>query len=337
MECDCRFIVWLVWLLSFSASLTSCKLLQHNVSTPASKLVDTDDLLLNTTDNLSERITDSSNNCSGLKVISTNSYIRLFVIYLMFNCFFKKNTQILSGNFQPKYSAETSFIRKCCPHGQSYEVTEEDGRKCITSNGSDLNVSVLNATFYENCIEDNELGPPLNYIIDKPCNVDANNMDASILMPILGKPYGDLLYVLQNGSLLTVNDENEFYDVYTDYCLDINRTEGFLYAIVCTHESNFQNRVLKAEAYLYAVCLWVSVPCLCFTALLYIEIDELRDLHGKSLAFHCTCLAIAYLVLGIVQVQLKIAFILTYVIQYFLLSCICWLAALCFDICTKIV
>lgn len=69
MECDCRFIIWLVGLLSFSASLTSCKLLQQHVSTSPTNFVDTDELLLNTTDDLSQRISESQNNCSGLKVI----------------------------------------------------------------------------------------------------------------------------------------------------------------------------------------------------------------------------------------------------------------------------
>lgn len=242
----------------------------------------------------------------------------------------------MNDKYQPKYSAETSFIRKCCPPGQSYNLTN-DGIKCM-NHASNFDVSVLNATFYENCIEDNEIEPTLNYSFDNTCKVEnTNSIESNTEKFIYAQQYGDLLYVLQNGSLLAVEENFNEYEVYTDYCLDIDTQNGFLYAIVCTHKSNYRTRVLRAEAYLYAVCLWISVPCLCITALFYTKIDELRDLHGKSLAFHCICLAIAYLFLGIVQIQQNIAFTLTYVIQYFLLSCICWLTVLCLDIFIQIV
>lgn len=116
----------------------------------------------------------------------------------------------------------------------------------------------------------------------------------------------------------------------------MDRVDGFLYAIVCIRTAQARVRVLRGEAVIYAVCLWLSVPCLLFTAFFYLKIGELRELHGKSLACHCTCLAAAYALLGIVQIQSSIKVILTYFIQYFLLACICWLSALCCDICIKI-
>lgn len=150
------------------------------------------------------------------------------------------------------------------------------------------------------------------------------------------KQYGDLLYVLQNGSLLVVDENFEGFEILNDYCLDIDRDDGYLYAIVCKILPNTSMRVLRTQAYLYCTCLLISVPCLLLTAFLYIKIGELRDLHGKSLACHCICLAIAYTFLSIIQVQQNISLLMTNVIQYFLLSCFCWLNVLCFDICIKI-
>lgn len=249
--------------------------------------------------------------------------------------------QILSEELQPKYSSESSFIRKCCPNGQSYETTE-NGRQC-TVDTLNFNVSILNATFYENCIEDNERGPKLDLAYMDACNTEAannnnNNKDPKNQRVLYSKLYGDLLYVLQNGSLLTVDDNFEGYDVHNNYCLDMNRNDGVLYAIVCDRKTNHQtkNRVLRAEAYLYAFCLLISVPCLLLTAFFYIKIGELRELHGKSLACHCICMAIAYSFLIVIQFQQDVRLLITYFIQYFLLSCICWLSVLCFDICFKI-
>lgn len=208
--------------------------------------------------------------------------------------------------------------------------SNEETRKC-SFDSQVFNVSILNATFYENCIEDNETGPKLNYTFSNACESKLNNV-----MIKYAQEYGDLLYVLQNGSLLVVDENFESYDIHPDYCLDVDREEGHLYAIVCVFKSNFQTRILRAEAYLYALCLWLSVPCLFVTVFFYVKIGELRNLHGKSLACHCTCLAVAYILLGIVQIQLNVAFTMTYFIQYSLISCICWLCVLCIDICIEI-
>lgn len=89
-------------------------------------------------------------------------------------------------------------------------------------------------------------------------------------------------YVLQNGSLLIVDENYEAYEVQLDYCLD----EGLdgLYAIVCIQSSTKEVRMLRGEAVIYAVCLWLSVPCLLITAFFYFKIKSLRELHGRSLS-----------------------------------------------------
>lgn len=87
-------------------------------------------------------------------------------------------------------------------------------RKCSKdSPDHDFNVSVLNATFFENCIEDNESGPRLSYNIINACSSDVNNVDPTVQMLVYAKRYGDLLYVIQNGSLLTVDENFEGYEI----------------------------------------------------------------------------------------------------------------------------
>lgn len=81
---------------------------------------------------------------------------------------------------------------------------------------------------------------------------------------------------------MIVEENFEAYEVQPDYCLDEGH-EG-LYAIVCVHGNTRQVPVLRGEAVIYAVCLWLSVPCLLITAFFYLKINSLRELHGRSLS-----------------------------------------------------
>lgn len=80
----------------------------------------------------------------------------------------------------------------------------------------------------------------------------------------------------------------------------------------------------------------MSVPCLLVTAFFYLAIRQLRNLHGKSLACHCICLAIGFLLLSAVQIRGKVGKKTGFVIQYSLLACFLWLAVMCIDICTHV-
>lgn len=82
--------------------------------------------------------------------------------------------------------------------------------------------------------------------------------------------------------------------------------------------------------------LLLSVPCLFVTTFFYIHIDELRNLHGKSLACHSLCLAIAFLLISVAQIRGHVPQSVGYVIQYFMLACFLWVAVMCADICIHV-
>lgn len=82
--------------------------------------------------------------------------------------------------------------------------------------------------------------------------------------------------------------------------------------------------------------MFSSVPCLLVTAFFYVAIDQLRTLHGKSLALHCVCLAMGFLLLGIAQIRGIVTQGIGFFIQYFILACFFWLAMMCLDICTQV-
>lgn len=220
---------------------------------------------------------------------------------------------------QPIYS-KVARLRKCCPIGENYQFDGEQMR-CAKENVA-FNVSIIDAVFYQHCIEDTEKPIHLEYEIGFNCE------DALLFNSI----YNDLLYVLQNGSLLRIRDDYSSYDVSTDYCLDMDRDEKVITALVCVKQAAVQ----LAEAYLYATCLLVSVPCLFVTTFFYIHIDELRNLHGKSLACHSLCLAFAFLLIGVAQIRGRVPQSVGYVIQYFMLACFCWVAVMCADICIHV-
>ncbi|KAG4069093.1 hypothetical protein HA402_008404 [Bradysia odoriphaga] len=234
----------------------------------------------------------------------------------------------LSDEFQPKYSDQAK-LRKCCPRGEIYLPSGGGRDKCDIANVNFVPV-VIEAVFFEHCIEDTEKNITLGYDIGNPCG----GHEALIY----SKDYGDNLYVLQNGSLLRVDNDFSGFDIFDEYCLDMDRDTSVLTAIVCnqTNPSQHLVHVSKAQSYLYAICMLASVPCLLATAYFYLYIPELRNLHGKSLACHSLCLAIGFLMLSIAQINGNISQAIGFVIQYFILSCFFWLAMMCVDICVDV-
>lgn len=150
------------------------------------------------------------------------------------------------------------MIRKCCPHGQNYEKTEYDAAtsRCAAEN-IPFNVSVINATFYKDCIEDNEsteLNLEFDYGNECSFSIFDTSRSSDYVNFVYSKSAGDLLYVLQNGSLLRIDENFANYDIFDEYCLDMDREDGSLTAIVCDHKMiRRQRRVLRGEAYLYSV------------------------------------------------------------------------------------
>lgn len=87
--------------------------------------------------------------------------------------------------------------------------------------------------------------------IGNPC---ANNESM-----LYNADYGDLLYVLQNGSLLRVEANFDSYDVFTSYCLDMDRDSKLLMALVCNQTLGHIFHVSKAQSYLYAICKYIVI------------------------------------------------------------------------------
>lgn len=152
----------------------------------------------------------------------------------------------LDDMFQPVYS-DFAKVKKCCPDGENYQQNKT-GNYCAKSNVT-FDVKQVNAVFYELCVEDTD--DPINLEIEygNPC--------PNVVSYVYSENEGDILYVIQNGSLLEIDSDT--MNVLSVYCLDM-QDSGYLQAIVCdnqTHRALFH--VSKAQSYLYAICKLIEL------------------------------------------------------------------------------
>ncbi|XP_059622706.1 probable G-protein coupled receptor Mth-like 14 [Phlebotomus argentipes] len=227
---------------------------------------------------------------------------------------------------------ESSAIRKCCPRNENLIHSNRNMKECQPTEHT-FQPTIVNATFYEGCIEDEETEHlHLAHVYGNPC--------AQRESFIYSRHDGDLLYVLLNGSLLIVNEKFEWIEIRDEYCLDTD-DNGTLSAIVCPDElgsSTPEAAVTHAQLVFLAICMLISIPCLLVTSFFYLTVDDLRTLHGKSLACHCLCLAFRFLLITIIQLHIVVENLTTFsnyfigMIQYFILAAFFWQFVMSVDI-----
>jgi hypothetical protein len=61
----------------------------------------------------------------------------------------------------------TSAIKKCCPLHQHYK--NDFGKRSCANSTADFNVRAIQARFYENCIEDEELDVTISIAVESSC------------------------------------------------------------------------------------------------------------------------------------------------------------------------
>jgi hypothetical protein len=76
---------------------------------------------------------------------------------------------------------------------------------------------------------------------------------------IYNENYDDILYVIQNGSLLRIDGNYESFDIYDHYCLELDEDEGVLTAIVCEFDDMLL-KVGRVQGMIFAICMLISVP-----------------------------------------------------------------------------
>ncbi|XP_049873267.1 G-protein coupled receptor Mth2-like [Pectinophora gossypiella] len=221
-------------------------------------------------------------------------------------------------------------VPKCCASGQNLTLVSVDGahqRVCARS-------SLTFQPIFHQANETHIFNYDSNVfetIVGNPCKYERYRLDPH-------KNSKDEFYLLVNGSLF-VPYGSPYLLGTKDYCMETFWNESFpaglTLPLICfqpTEEVKSSTTLI-----LYATGLLISVPFLLATACVYTFITELRDTHGKALACHSMCLAIAFCCLAITQLAGH-AFpptactIIAYIIQFSFVSCFFWLNVMCFDI-----
>ncbi|XP_058464290.1 probable G-protein coupled receptor Mth-like 14 [Malaya genurostris] len=246
-----------------------------------------------------------------------------------------RNYQKLST--QPRFTNTTfNVIRKCCPPGESFHMGGKSHHAAQCKPGEPwgtFQVQAIYAQFYEGCIEDLEESiPALGLAYGSPCAVESG-------LVRFGQDTKDTLFVIQNGSLLTINELVEEFDIFNRYCLDVDRKSGLLNGYVCPSEIRIGRDIFKGQMVALALCLIFAIPLLLATAYFYVEIPEFDDIHGKALSLNCINFAIALLLESIFQHKSKghgstnDTIVLANYAEYFILATFFWLLVNCMNNC----
>lgn len=239
---------------------------------------------------------------------------------------------------QPQFINGTfNVIRMCCPPGESFLFGDKNRPVyCAPSPGmawDSFQVQAIIAQFYLGCIEDLEdESPPLGMVYGNPCASEGGLIR-------FGAEASDSLYVIQNGSLLVVNELAEDYDIFNSYCLDVDRDNRTLYGYVCPSEFRIGRDIFKGQMMALALCLVFAIPLLLATAFFYVAIPEFNDIHGKALTLNCINFAIALLLESIFQHQshgngsTDDTIVMANYAEYFILATFFWLLVNCMNNC----
>ncbi|XP_073956022.1 G-protein coupled receptor Mth2-like [Choristoneura fumiferana] len=222
-------------------------------------------------------------------------------------------------------------VPKCCESGQNLTVTFEDGKTKTVCSRSRLTFQPLFHKANDTHIWSYDSNV-FETIVRNPCNYDRFKLEPD-------KFSEDEFYLLVNGSLFVPFSKPPLLGT-KDFCMETfwNETNpaGVTLPLVCFPQS-VEVAKTSTTLILYAVGLIISVPFLLATACVYTVITELRDTHGKALACHSACLAVAFSCLAATQLAghafpIAVCTTMAYLIQFSFVSCFFWLNVMSFDI-----
>ncbi|CAG4969539.1 unnamed protein product [Parnassius apollo] len=221
-------------------------------------------------------------------------------------------------------------VPKCCPSGQNLTINFENGVAKTVCTRSSLTFQPIFHKANETHIWSYDSNV-FETIVGNPCLYERYKLDPE-------KMSEDEFYLLVNGSLFVPFSEPHLLGT-RDYCMETfwNETNpaGVTLPLVC-FRTPLEEATTSVTLIIYATGLIISVPFLLATACVYTFITELRDTHGKALACHSICLAVAFSCLAATQLAghafpSTICNIMAYSIQLSFVSCFFWLNVMCFD------
>ncbi|KAK6625626.1 hypothetical protein RUM43_005925 [Polyplax serrata] len=226
------------------------------------------------------------------------------------------------GEVDPEFvfaggSVDRATVPKCCDLGEGYE----NKSTCVETEDEFL-PDFEDRPNYSDIVRDLPAKSRYEYYIGDPCTEGKYILDTTT--------YSDDKYtIFSNGTLLYLDD------IYTkeEFCVEsVNST---IRVFVC-FEAGRSTTEKSFKFILYAVGLLISVPFLLATGIIYLSVDLLRDLRGKSLSCHVICLATGYIFLALVQLASdnlneEVCIAAGFIIQFSFVAAFFWLNVICFD------
>jgi len=209
-------------------------------------------------------------------------------------------------------------VRMCCPRGQILDRTQ-----CLNDSVYDLPASATNdgISFTRGNIFD-----LFHYVVGRPCyQISPSEPD---IYP------EDTWFLFTNGSVLFGNGPSEVLSK-NNYCFNpVHINDSIELSLMKCFEPI---STISQDTWL-PYGLFISVPFLVVTVLVYIILPELRNVHGKSLVCYLLGLIVGYITLGWVKlngseyVEPVLCRTLGYVVYSGFISAFFWLNVISFDL-----
>ncbi|XP_028048142.1 G-protein coupled receptor Mth2 isoform X3 [Monomorium pharaonis] len=221
--------------------------------------------------------------------------------------------------------SEKPRVSLCCRVG-----TFLSGDDCVEATMNGTEAVQLPVIYETNVTASDEY---FNFLIWNPCT--EKSMTRYSLNPRMYKD--EEWYLLSNGSILRpLSEEPEEHLLHYDqYCIARVRSYDFPEYLVFFCEEVDPS---EGDNGVYSFGMLASVPFLVVTYVVYWLLPDLRNLHGLTLRGYVGCLAMAYSMLGVLQltpqerIPYGICIILAFIMHFSFLASFFWLNVMCFDI-----
>lgn len=197
-----------------------------------------------------------------------------------------RNVSIEPGVEKTNKSSEKTRLPLCCPYASRWT-----SNRCVQTNDT-FHFPPL---YDSNSLTLIDHAPDHNYYfhfhVHDPC--DSLNAPRYKLIPNIYPD--DAFKFLNNGSIYMIERNSIIPE--SDYCFGISDTDMFD-VFLC-----FNSDAQPEDPIIFPIGLFVSVPFLFATFIVYVLIPELKNMHGRTLRGYIASLLIAYVILAIVQIS----------------------------------
>lgn len=219
-------------------------------------------------------------------------------------------------------------VGKCCPIGEVFVRNVTGKAVCTVMDPFSIeNFSPIFYNFNDSGYSFGKVRSTFVAIIGNPCKYKKYILNST-------EDAQDFHVLLTNGSIFAREHDPRILQPGIDYCIEIIPEMG-INTFVCFPEDRV---IITADSRItiYACGLLISVPFLILTIAAYSITPELRDIYGKTVCHYCGCLALAFVMLVIIQlwnIELsnQTCTNIAFIIQFSFIGCFFWLNAMCIE------